>query len=106
MKPRKPRGRAPTAGGETYAFRLFVAGMEVNSALARTNLTRLCEQHLKGRYEIEIVDVLTDAATALQHRVLVTPTLMVIEPPLGITVLGNLNDTRAVLGALRLIESE
>lgn len=93
-------------GGETYAFRLFVAGNEVNSVLARNNLARLCAKHLKGRYEIEVVDVLKDPATALKHRVLVTPTLIVAEPHLEITVLGNLNDTREVLAALRLIDDE
>jgi circadian clock protein KaiB len=107
MKARRHEGgRSATAGGETYVFRLFVAGNESNSALARRNLARLCEEHLKGRYQIEIVDVLNDAATALKHNVLVTPTLIVIEPHLEVTVLGNLSDTRQVLAALRLIGDE
>jgi circadian clock protein KaiB len=94
------------ARDETYVFRLFVAGSEPNSTLARRNLARLCEEHLKGHYQIEIVDVLNDAATALKHHVLVTPTLIVIEPHLEVTVLGNLSDTREVLAALRLIDDE
>jgi circadian clock protein KaiB len=107
MKARgRARGRSATAGREIYVFRLFVAGNESNSTLARRNLARLCEEHLKGRYEIEIVDVLNDTATALRHNVLVTPTLIVIEPHLEVTVLGNLSDTREVLAALRLIDDE
>jgi circadian clock protein KaiB len=88
--------------GETYTFRLFVAGSEPNSMLARQNLTRLCETYLKGRHRVEIVDVFTSAAAALAHRVLVTPTLMVIKPSPGATLLGNLSDTSQVLAALRL----
>ena len=107
MKARsQARGRSATAGGETYVFRLFVAGSESNSTQASGNLARLCEEHLKGRYQIEIVDVLNDTATALRHNVLVTPTLIVIEPHLEVTVLGNLSDTREVLAALRLIDDE
>jgi circadian clock protein KaiB len=103
---RRARGRSAAAGDETYVFRLFVAGHESNSTLARKNLARLCEEHLKGRYRIEIVDVWNDAASALKHHVLVTPTLIVIEPHLEVTVLGNLSDTREVLAALRLIDGE
>lgn len=100
---RRERGRSATAGGETYVFRLFVAGNDSNSTQAGENLARLCEEHLKGRYQIKTLDVLKDAATARKHNVLVTPTLILIEPPPKVTVLGNLSDTRQVLAALRLI---
>ena len=93
-------------GSETYVFRLFVAGNESNSAQARRNLARLCEDHLKGRYQIETVDVLQDAATAHKNNVLVTPMLILIKPHPKVTVLGNLSDTGQVLAALRLIGDE
>ncbi|MHB8483219.1 MAG: circadian clock KaiB family protein [Nitrospiria bacterium] len=96
-------GRPAMAGSKTYVFQLFVAGGESNSTLARGNLARLCEEHLKGRYEIEIVDVLKDAAAAHKHHVLLTPTLILIKPRPKVTVVGNLNDIRQVLAALRLI---
>jgi len=115
-RPDSPMARAERrpAGGQTrrpqtakatkpaYAFRLFVAGSEPNSMEARQNLARLCETHLKGRHRIEIVDVFKSASDALKHRVVVTPTLMVIEPRPGVTLLGNLSDTRQVLFTLRL----
>jgi len=88
--------------GESYVFRLFVAGKEPNSMQARGNLARLCEERLKGRYRIETVDVLKDAATAHKNNVLVTPTLILIRPFPKATVFGNLSDTRQVLAALRL----
>ncbi len=104
MKARKrKRRRSATAGGETHVFRLFVAGNESNSTQARGNLARLCEERLQGRYEIETVDVLKYAAAAHKNNVLVTPTLILIRPHPKVTVLGNLSDTRQVLGALRLI---
>jgi circadian clock protein KaiB len=79
-----------------------VAGNEPNSAQARGNLARICEEHLKGRYKIETVDVLKDAAAAHRENVLVTPTLILITSQPKVTVLGNLSDTRQVLAALRL----
>ncbi|HEY2932673.1 MAG TPA: circadian clock KaiB family protein [Acidobacteriota bacterium] len=100
---RREEGRSAAPGGETYVFRLFVAGNESNSAQARRNLAQLCEEHLKGCYQIEIVDVLEDTATALENNVLVTPTLILLKPRPKVTVLGNLSDTRQVLGALRLV---
>lgn len=91
---------------EPYVFRLFVAGHESNSTLARANLVRLCEEHLKGRFKIETVDVLQDAATAYRDNVLLTPTLILVKPRPKVTVLGNLSETRQVLAALRLIGDE
>jgi circadian clock protein KaiB len=91
---------------ETYVFRLFVAGNESNSSQARGNLARLCEEHIKGRYKIDAVDVLKDPASAHKNNVLVTPTLILIKPLPKVTVLGNLSDTRQVLAALRLIGNE
>ena len=101
---REPR-RSAKPGGPTYVFRLFVVGKESNSTQARANLARLCEEHLKGRYRVETVDVLKDAATAHENNVLVTPTLILLRP-FKVTVFGNLSDARQVLAALRLIGDE
>ncbi len=107
MKARKrERRRYAKPGGETYVFLLFVAGNESNSSQARGNLARLCETHIKGRYKIDAVDVLKDAAAAHKNNVLVTPTLILIKPLPKVIVLGNLNDTRQVLAALRLTGDE
>ena len=69
---------------------------------ARHNLTQLCEKHLKGRHRIDIVDVFKSAAAALKHHVIVTPTLIVLKPKPGVTLLGNLSDTSQVVATLRL----
>ncbi|MBL7184790.1 MAG: circadian clock protein KaiB [Phycisphaerae bacterium] len=90
-----------TTAGKKYVLRLFVAGDEPNSKKARENLTQLCETHLQGEYEVEIVDVLEDFEAALKSNVLLTPALIVVAPK-PTTIFGNLNDTDKVLGALRL----
>jgi len=87
---------------KTHAFLLFVAGQAPNSVQARDNLTRLCEEHLEGRYQIDIVDVLKHTARAIEYGVLVTPTLVMIKPRPHRRVLGNLSDTETVVAALRL----
>jgi circadian clock protein KaiB len=106
MKARKRERRGyskPRPRDENYVFRLFVAGDEPNSSQARANLARICEEHIKGRYKIDAVDVLKNAAAAHKNKVLVTPTLILIKPLPKVTVLGNLNDTRQVFAALRLL---
>jgi len=107
MKARKrERRRYAKPGGETYVLRLFVAGNESNSSQATENLARLCEEHIKGRYKLDVVDVLKNAAAAHKNNVLVTPTLILIKPLPKVTVLGNLSDARQVLDALRLTGDE
>ena len=102
MPSRRRAGKRSGAEATRYAFRLFVAGNEPNSTAARHNLARLCKTHLEGRHRIEVVDVFKSTTAALKHRVLVTPTLMLIAPRPGVTLLGSLSDTRQVLAALRV----
>lgn len=86
------------------AFRLilFVAGSEPNSAQARKNLERICAEHLQGRCEIDIVDVLTDYRTALKYNILVTPCLLKTEPQPRALVAGTLQEVDKVRTALQL----
>jgi len=93
--------KTATAAGKKCVLRLFVAGDEPNSKKARENLTQLCETHLQGEYEVEIVDVLEDFEAALKSNVLLTPALIVVAPK-PTTIFGNLDDTDKVLGALGL----
>ena len=107
----KQRGQSMKAEGAEdrngkYILRLFVAGDKPNSKQARENLTQFCERYLNKRYEIEIVDVLEDFKAALENNVFVTPALIVVAPPPRTTILGNLNNTKKVLAALRLRRDE
>lgn len=88
--------------GPLYVLRLYVAGAEQHSRLARENLQSICDEYLKDRCRIVEVDVLTDFTTALQERIFVTPALVLEQPEPRVTVVGTLGDRGKVLSALRL----
>ncbi|RME98844.1 MAG: circadian clock protein KaiB [Chloroflexi bacterium] len=87
-------------------LRLFIAGNEPNSRKARQTLKNLCETRLKGKYTLEIVDVLQDFQAALENHVLVAPTLIVLAPQPPATIIGSLADIQKVLTALGLPADE
>ncbi|MEX0885468.1 MAG: circadian clock KaiB family protein [Phycisphaeraceae bacterium] len=92
------------ARGERQVCRLilFVAGREANSTRARENLDRIRGTYLNGRCELQIIDVLEDYRTALRHKVLVTPCLVMTEPGPPVQIAGTLHDEEKVRAALRL----
>lgn len=75
----------------TYRFILFVAGNEVNSRMARKNMASLCDQ-LGKSCQYRVVDVLEDFEAAVEHRILLTPSLLILEPKPGTLIVGNLSD--------------
>jgi circadian clock protein KaiB len=87
---------------ESYIFKLYIAGHEQNSLIARDNLRNICDEYLADRCEIEEVDILEDYETALKERIFVTPTLILVSPEPRASVAGNLNDRDKVISALRL----
>lgn len=86
-----------------YKFRLYVAGDALNSAQARANLAALCQTHLAGRYQIEIVDVFKEPQRALADAIFMTPTLVKLTPLPERTLVGTLSQTQTVLQALGLL---
>lgn len=84
-----------------HVFRLFIAGDEPNSRLARQNLEALCDAHLAGRHRIEVVDVLLDFEAALEAHIVVVPALVMVAPHTA-TFYGTLTDRSKVLAALAL----
>ena len=96
------KSKAGVGRDAVYRFMLFVAGDEPNSRAARTNLASLCEHDLHGRARVDIVDVLEEIETAAKHNILVTPTLLVMEPRPAVTIVGNLSDRMKLHAALRL----
>ena len=85
-----------------FKFRLYVAGDAQNSAQAVANLTLLCRTHLAGQHEIEIVDVFREPKRALADGILMTPTLVKLEPSPSRRVVGTLSQTSVLLQALGL----
>jgi len=87
------------AGGKAYAFRLFVAGNESNSTQARGNLVRLCEEHLKDRYELQIVDIYQQPTLAKDEQIIALPTLVKKLPLPLRRMIGDLSrEDRVLLG--------
>ena len=86
---------------ERYRFILFVAGGQPNSILARQNLTEVCRE-LTAEYDLEIVDVMEDAKSALEHGVVVTPALLVLNPLPKVVIAGTLTNRGKVRTALRI----
>jgi len=87
-----------------YFMRLFIAGDERNSILAKENLQKVCRNHLGGRCKVEVIDVKEDFRTALENNVFVTPMLILVSPPPEVKILGNLSDTQNLLKALGIEE--
>ena len=80
---------------------LFLAGEENNSRIARENLDRIRrEGGLPGGCEVKIIDVLEDFEAAVAYNILVTPSLLVVEPAPPQLIFGNLSDTQKVLELL------
>jgi circadian clock protein KaiB len=84
-----------------YSLRLYVAGQTERSEAALANLRLLCEAHLAGRYELEVVDATERPDQAEQDRILATPTVLRLAPAPQRRVIGDLSDhgrTAAALG--------
>jgi circadian clock protein KaiB len=80
---------------------LFVAGEESHSRAARANLAHIQECCLGDKSQIEVVNVLEDYRKALEWRVILTPTLLVVSPPPVVRIIGTLDDTSRVLALLQ-----
>ena len=96
-----PAAPSPT-DAEVWHLRLYVAGQSPKSLRAFANLTELCEEHLAGRYEIEIIDLVEHPALARSDDILAIPTLVRRLPAPLRKIIGDLSDTERVLVGLRL----
>jgi circadian clock protein KaiB len=92
----------PSSAGPTYQLRLYIAGHTPKSLLALTNLKRICETHLSGRYEIEIIDLLQNPQLASGDQILAVPTLVRRLPEPITKIIGDLSNTERVLVGLDL----
>ena len=87
---------------EKFVLRLYVTGRSHLSERAIANLRRICADDLKGRYRMEIVDVLEQPTAAEQHRILATPVVVKDLPPPLRRVVGDLSDRERVILGLDL----
>ena len=87
---------------ERYVLRLFVSGMTRRSIAAIASIKTICEQHLRGRYDLEIIDIYQHPATARDEQIFAVPTLVKKLPLPLRRLIGDLSDNRRVLLGLDL----
>src|SRR5512141_2762996 len=85
---------------ETWELRLYVAGQTPNSMKALANLKKLAEEHLKGKYTIEVIDLLKNPQLAAGDQILAIPTLVRKLPEPIRKIIGDLSNTERVLVGL------
>ena len=85
-----------------FKFSLYVAGETPNSLRAIANLAALCREYLPDQHAIEIVNVFRDPKRALADGILITPTLIKLEPAPVRRIVGTLSEIQTVLRALGL----
>jgi len=90
----------------TYALRLYVAEHTPRSILALSNLRTLCEEHLAGRYSLEVVDLMKNPELAKIDRILAVPTLIRKLPIPIRKFIGNLSDPERLLIDLDLLPAD
>lgn len=87
---------------DDWQLRLYVAGESAKSLAAFANLKRICEEHLSGRYEIEVVDLVENPRLARGDEIVAIPTLVRRLPNPLRKIIGDLSDTERVLVGLQL----
>ena len=88
--------------GKVWQLRLYVAGQTPKSLAAFSNLTKICENHLKGRYRIEVIDLVEQPQLSRGDQIVAIPTLVRKLPVPVRKIIGDLSDTERVLVGLDL----
>ena len=92
--------RDPGGGGESFNMTLYVAGQTPKSVAALSNIRKICETHLRGRYNIEVIDLMIDPARAQSDQIVAIPTLIRRLPEPLKRILGDLSNFERVLVGL------
>jgi circadian clock protein KaiB len=87
---------------KAYELRLYIAGKTAKSVLALTNLKKYCEEHLKGQYKIEVVDLLVQPQLAEGDQIFAIPTLVRKVPEPIRKIIGDLSNEEKVLVGLNI----
>jgi circadian clock protein KaiB len=103
MKKKTAKKRQPkTSRSDFFILRLYIAGQTRNSVAAITNLKKICEEKLHGKYRIEVVDLLEKPQLAKGDQIIAIPTLVRRLPPPVKKIIGNLSKTESVIVGLDL----
>ncbi|UOA08453.1 circadian clock KaiB family protein [Methylobacter sp. S3L5C] len=90
----------PVTGEDKWTLRLYVAGQTPKAITAYANLKKICEEHLQGSYQIEVIDLLVNPTLAKDDQILALPTLVRKLPEPIKKIIGDLSNTERVLVGL------
>ena len=99
-KTKVPRKNKTTAATVDWELRLYVAGQTPKSITAFANLKKICEEHLDGKYQIEVIDLMVNPQLAKGDQILALPTLVRKLPKPVMKIIGDLSNTDRVLVGL------
>ncbi len=94
------------SGEQQYLLRLYIAGTTPQSIKALQNIKKICEEYLKGRYELEVIDIYQQTEAMIAENIVAVPTLIKQLPLPLQKIIGNLSDTDKVLVGLNLIPKD
>jgi circadian clock protein KaiB len=100
VTPGKGKKAKPTSTEEIWNLRLYVAGQTQKSITAFANLKKICEEHLAGKYRIEVIDLLQNPQLAKGDQIVAVPTLVRKLPEPLKRIIGDLANTERVLVGL------
>jgi len=101
-----PKSRPATAGSNLYILRLYIAGRTPRSVDAITNIKKICEEYLQGRYELEVIDLYQQPQLAQGEQIIAVPTLIKKLPLPLRRIIGDMSNTERVLVGLDLRKKE
>jgi circadian clock protein KaiB len=99
---KRPATDPPRRSAKLWQLRLYVAGQTPKSLTAFSNLKRICENHLKGRYRIKVIDLVEQPQLSKGDQIFAIPTLVRKLPQPVRKIIGDLSDTERVLVGLDL----
>ncbi|MHB0969806.1 MAG: circadian clock KaiB family protein [Thermoanaerobaculia bacterium] len=105
MKNARSRTRAAVVPPEPerYVLKLFVTGSTARSIRAIENIRRICEEKLKGRYELQVIDLYQQPSLAAGEQIIAAPTLVKLLPSPLRRLVGDLSDEKRVLVGLDIV---
>ena len=98
----KPKSAPRTAESDRYVLRLYVAGHTPKSIDAIRNTKKICEENLKGRYELDVIDLYQQPQLAQGDQIIAVPTLIKKLPVPLRRIIGDMSNTECVLVGLDL----
>ena len=102
LKRGKSKADTVEKGPVKYILRLFVTGILTNSLLAIKNVNIICEKYLRGRYELEVIDIYQQPALAVKEGIIAVPMLIKVSPLPEERMIGDLSNIKTVLKALQI----